>query len=276
MHFAAPGRGAENRAFLRGVDARTRARTPTNNLQELAIAIETTLRGTSRLGLALQLVLIIALSAAASRAMTPAQVVAGNVVTKLLFLGRMGLLLLVATVFLHLRGLGWRDMGLRRPLPSRMVVSVVGGLLASAVLVPSVRQLVSHLGGAAADYSAFERLKGNLPEYLYWALPVTLGSAAFGEELLFRGFVRDALQRLLGARSSLASCGAIALQAAAFGLLHLYQGWGGVATAGTMGLVLGVVWLASGRNLWAGIVAHGLLDLSSLTVIFLNGLPTAA
>ena len=249
---------------------------PRTILQELTIAIETTLRGTSRLGLAVQLLVVVALAATASRAMTPAQVVAGTVVTKLLFLGRMGLLLVVATVFLHVRGLGWKDMGLRRPAPSRMVVAVVGGLMASAVLVPGVRQLVSHFGGAAADYSAFERLKGNLPEYLYWALPVTLGSAAFGEEMLFRGFVRDALERLLGSLTSLACCAAIALQAALFGLLHLYQGWGGVATAGTMGLVLGVVWLASGRNLWAGIVTHGLMDLTSLTVVFFSGVPTVA
>jgi membrane protease YdiL (CAAX protease family) len=244
-------------------------------LQERIIPIDRSTSGLGRSGLALQLLVVIGLAAAVIPAMTPAQVVGGGVFAKLLFLARMGLLLLVAARFLHVRGLGWADVGLRRPRPGRMVGSVVGGLVGSMVLVAVLRQVLQHLGGAAADYSMFERLKGNLPEYLYWALPVTVGSAAFGEELLFRGFVRDAIQRLLPSHGAVAAVTAIALQALLFGLLHAYQGWGGVATAGTIGLVLGAVWRASGCNLWAAIVTHGLLDLTSLTVIFLSGVPAA-
>ena len=237
--------------------------------------IERRIQGASRYGLALQLLAIIVLSATLFPALTPRQVVGSGTLTKLLFMGRMGVLLTIATIFLRLRGLEWTDLGLRRPRLSRMIFSVVGGLFVSAALVAIVQQVVRRLGAPAADYSMFEPLKGNLTEYLYWALPVTLGSAALGEELVFRGFVRDALQRLLGSQDASTTSVAVALQAALFGLVHLYQGWSGVATAGTIGLVLGSVWLASGRNLWAGIVTHALLDLTSMTVIFFEGVPMA-
>ena len=113
--------------------------------------------------------------------------------------------------------------GLSRPRPVRMFLSILGGFGAAVVLVAVVGRLIRHAGGAAGDYSMFGPLKGNLPEYLFWAIPVSLGSAAFGEEMIFRGFLRDALQRLFGAQGWLAVSAVIVGQAALFGVVHLIR-----------------------------------------------------
>jgi membrane protease YdiL (CAAX protease family) len=126
-------------------------------------------------------------------------------------------------------------------------------------------------GVPAADYSMFRPLVGNPALYLFWVGPVSWGTAAFGEEMLMRGFVLDGFRRLLGGEGArLAAPGAVALQALLFGLLHAYQGLGGVVLTAVIGLAFGIIWLGSGRNLWAGIVIHGLIDSVSLTVLFLG------
>ncbi len=53
---------------------------------------------------------------------------------------------------------------------------------------------------------------------------------------------------------------AVVLQAAIFGAFHIYQGIGGVLTTTAAGLVLGLIWLVGGRNLWACVLLHGFVD----------------
>jgi membrane protease YdiL (CAAX protease family) len=80
-------------------------------------------------------------------------------------------------------------------------------------------------------------------------------AAGVGEEMAFRGFAVPGLALLTGS-----SWGAALISSLAFGLLHGYQGWLGVARTGAMGLVLAGVFLVSG-TLWPAILAHALLDL---------------
>jgi membrane protease YdiL (CAAX protease family) len=93
---------------------------------------------------------------------------------------------------------------------------------------------------------------------LVWIVVVAWGSAAFGEELLWRGFLMDRLGRLPGLRGR--AVAVVVIQAVLFGLPHAYQGWSGVAVTGTVGLILGWMRLRTGGNLWPLIIAHGLVD----------------
>lgn len=63
---------------------------------------------------------------------------------------------------------------------------------------------------------------------------------------------------------------AVVGQSVLFGLLHSYQGVGGVVTTAITGLTLGIVWWIAGRKLWPGIVIHALLDGTAMTAIFLG------
>ena len=62
--------------------------------------------------------------------------------------------------------------------------------------------------------------------FALWIVLVAWFAAGFGEELLYRGFLMDRLMRLRGMRG--AKWPAAIIQAAIFGLAHLYQGLGGV------------------------------------------------
>jgi membrane protease YdiL (CAAX protease family) len=89
---------------------------------------------------------------------------------------------------------------------------------------------------------------------------VSWGSAAFGEELLARGFILDRLAKVIGGRQSPAFVAAVFLQAAIFGAFHMYQGIGGAIVTAAAGLVLGLVWLFGRHNLWPSVLLHGLVD----------------
>ncbi len=195
----------------------------------------------------------------------------GSLVVKIVFLGRMGVFLLIATWLLHRQHRTWRDVGLRSLPWWRLIAAVPIGLIAISMAVATAKMLLIRAGYPVADYSAFRPLRGNLAEYLFRLLPVTLGSAAFGEEMIFRGFMLDAFERLLGGER-LATILAILLQATAFSLFHAYQGVGGMVTTAIVGFLLGVIWWAARRNLWPGVIIHAILDGSAMTAIFL-GMP---
>jgi hypothetical protein len=96
---------------------------------------------------------------------------------------------------------------------------------------------------------------------LVWA------SAAFGEELVFRGFLLTRLEILLGSGLT-ATATAVTGQALLFGVAHWYLGLRGVSTAALIGLAYGVVYVCNARNLAPLIVAHGLTDSLSLIAIY--------
>ena len=199
------------------------------------------------------------------------QAIGGNWLERAIVPGRMLLLVLAATCLLRWAGFSWRDVGFRRPVSLwRTGGLVVLGYLGIGLTFVLVSQLVlPWLGAAPKTLSIFAAVKGNAPEYLYWLLPVAWGSAAFGEELVFRGYLQSRLQTVLGA-SRTGAAGALFLQALIFGALHSYQGMGGAVLAGSTGLVLGLVYLAGRRNLWAPIILHGLVDTITLTAVFLG------
>jgi hypothetical protein len=55
-----------------------------------------------------------------------------------------------------------------------------------------------------------------------------------------------------------------------FGIGHSYKGPAGIVDSGMAGLILGAAFLLSGRNLWAPILAHGLIDTFGVTAEFLG------
>jgi membrane protease YdiL (CAAX protease family) len=56
-----------------------------------------------------------------------------------------------------------------------------------------------------------------------------------------------------------------------FGLGHTYQGLGGVIRVITLGILFGVAFLTTRRNLWPLIIAHALLDTMSFVGHYFGG-----
>ena len=184
----------------------------------------------------------------------------------------MALPLLAATAFLYRSGTTWRDLGFLRAMPFGRFVRLALGATVGAFVVTGflVTPVLRELGAPPVDASLLvDAIEGNTAVYLLFLFPVTWGSAAFGEELLARGFLLQRFSLLLG------TTGGMVMQALVFALGHGYQGFTGMVNLFVVGLVLGYVYLRSGRNLWPVIVAHGLINTLSITLVYLGyGDPT--
>lgn len=220
------------------------------------------LRAESRRRFALQLLAVAGLTLAAVTSLSVTDAIAGGWGAKLLIAGRMAVLIALCSYFLWSGRERWSDLGLRRPDHWWRVPLLVG---VGFVLVVAVSLLVHRaiLPGLGLEPPRMPRpLDGSasLAEGFYWGVVVAWGSAAFGEELLARGFILDRIRKLVGSERRHAALVAIAGQAALFGAFHLYQGFAGAILTGLTGLVLGLVWLWGGRNLWPCIILHGLVN----------------
>jgi len=61
-----------------------------------------------------------------------------------------------------------------------------------------------------------------------------------------------------------------------FGFAHGYQGATGIIDEGFMGLLLGLMYLGSGRNLLIPIIAHGVQDTVDVLLLYLGTYPMPA
>ena len=174
----------------------------------------------------------------------------------------------VATWRLRVSGQRWADVGLRTPPRwSRALLWAAAAyalVIAANVLV--VIPLARHFGWAPTDVAKLGAIAGNLPVLAFW-LAIAWTTAAFGEELLFRGFLQSRLSALFGGRAA-ASGAAILVQAVVFGLGHLGFGIRGAVTAAVVGVIFGAIYVVNGRNLWPLIIAHGVTDSVSLVALY--------
>jgi hypothetical protein len=180
----------------------------------------------------------------------------------------------LATRLLARRGTSWRELGFRRPADAGAAAAWALGLLAVDVLV--IPQLTAAAGSAfgwpSLQLAAFARLRGNLPLYLLLLIPISWGTAAFGEELIFRGFLARRLAEALGATRPAESLANV-VQALLFALGHAYLGPRGMLNAGLLGFAAGLASRLAGRNLWPVIIAHGFVDSIGITALYLGASP---
>lgn len=175
------------------------------------------------------------------------------------------LMLFLVWAGLHLRGQSWDYLGLRfgRPTVSAalraagLAVLLLVAALAAFVLGGMVMSGMVE-GGAAADTSGYDYLRGNLPMLLLTLIGVYIVSS-FGEEVIYRGFLMTRLTELSPDRRAGATA-ALFGSALLFGIAHYAWGPVGVVQTSLMGLVFGGGYLLLRRNLWILVLAHALMD----------------
>ncbi len=197
----------------------------------------------------------------------------------------LGITLLVFAGYMRLRGWSWTSYGLPSfPGPGRdgqrgkkrwLALKVFLVFVAFAAVVASIQ-----LGSVALDIAFMQvepegvedrwgAIEGNLPLFLVW-LGIIWTSAAFGEEIFFRGFLIVQLQKVFG-NTRWGAVLAVVLAAAVFGYGHYYyQGLRGFVETGAIGLVFGTLFLVYKRNLWPLIIFHGLIDTVGFTALYLG------
>ena len=180
------------------------------------------------------------------------------------------LAIVIGTTVLKKQGSGWRDLGLARPkswpktilIAVAALVAVVAGMIVSQIVVMNIPGLAIQ----PSDQSDYNPLTGNLPMLLYM-VAAAWTTVAFGEEMVFRAFLTFSLAGIfqdLKAKWALAVAGSSLL----FGLAHFDWGLAGMIDTAIMGLILGAIYLKSGRNLWITIIAHALGNTLKFILIY--------
>ncbi len=182
-------------------------------------------------------------------------------------------LFVVAWICLRARRVGWRSVGLLSwSISGRaMLIGALTGALLQFFSLYLLEPFIARLTGKLPDVSMFSNLVGNT-FFLLISLLIAWTIAAFGEEMVYRGYLLNRVAFLFGeTRASLVI--ALFITSVLFGLVHLYQGTSGMITTGFSGLVFGIAYLVNGRNLWAPIIAHGVYDTIGFVLIYLGRYP---
>ncbi|WP_298542031.1 CPBP family intramembrane glutamic endopeptidase [uncultured Aquimarina sp.] len=130
------------------------------------------------------------------------------------------------------------------------------------VMMPSV----TYLTGQPIDFSVFEPYKGNLPATLS-LFALIWASAAFGEEIVFRGYLMRQFTKFFGS-SKISLVINILLFGFIFGYIHAYQGLSGQILSGITGMLLAIIFHIRKNDLWFNIALHGFIDTVALVYIY--------
>jgi uncharacterized protein len=183
-------------------------------------------------------------------------------------------LLVLGWISLRVRGASWKSVGLARPRSWWSVVGwgLVVGFAMECLELFATQPLLIRLLHAPPDLSVLAQLRGSAT-LLVVVLVLTWTLAAFGEEMVWRGYVLNRIGDWI-ALPKLRWPVAVAVSSAVFGLAHFDQGWTGVIENALDGALLAGLYFASGRNLFLPIIAHGVTDSLDSLLIFSGHYPT--
>ncbi len=146
-----------------------------------------------------------------------------------------------------------------------VIAPIVAGMLFILwwfVLIPGV----TYVTGQPMDFSLFEPYKGDLVAVLT-LLPLVWLSAAFGEEILFRGYLMRQFTKFFGS-SSISLVLNILTFGVIFGWIHMYQGVSGQIVTGILGVLLAITFHIRKDDLWFNIAVHGFFDTIALALMY--------
>ncbi len=182
----------------------------------------------------------------------------------LIVLGLCALSLIVRREKLSVLGL----KKVERPLIMAAVVfilMVVWSLFTLAVSMP----ILNHLTGTTQDLSSFDNLQGDLAN-LTFLLIATWTLAAFGEEIVYRGYMQRRVRDILGdGREGIVV--AVLLTSLLFGIAHVEQGIIGAILTTMDAVVFSAIKLKYNDNLWAAILAHGFSNTIGIVTFYFTG-----
>jgi len=177
-------------------------------------------------------------------------------------------LFLVGLLSIRWRSGGLPAVGLVRPASWRRVFAVAAAAAAVRIVVPEITYLplLARFWPEPGAPAAAEAITGNLL-YALLALLVVWTLAAFGEEVVYRGYLSLRGAEALGGGRA-AQWTAMIAAAVLFGIGHYYKGPAGMLDSGFAGLLFGAAFLLTGRNLWTAILAHGFVDTVGVVFVY--------
>jgi membrane protease YdiL (CAAX protease family) len=181
------------------------------------------------------------------------------------------LALLAIWLISWLKQVGWSDVGLYRPESwSKTIKMALFAMLIVQIICVLQGTLQYFLDTPTPDLSSYEERM--TPLWLLRWIVISWTTAGFGEEVIYRGFYMKQIARLFGEQKRSSWVIGLVLSSIIFGLVHFHQGPGGMVGTALVGLVYGIFYLRSGRNLWVPIIAHGLTGTIRFILLYLSQL----
>jgi len=157
------------------------------------------------------------------------------------------------------------DIGLKRP--GSWIGAIAIGVGFGVALKLLMKAVVLPYFGGPATAPIYQHLHGDLNAFLI-EVPQMIVLAGFAEEVVFRGFLINRLQAVLGS-SIVSGILIVVLTAAIFGPLHyMEQGFFGALQATIVGVVFASLYLLNGQRLWSLIFAHAAFDVVAIYLIY--------
>ena len=190
-----------------------------------------------------------------------------------IFFSKTPYLLAFGWLSMRLRRVSWKCVGLTlfRDWKSTLLYGFAAGLFLECFQLFISQPFLVRILHKQPDLELFQSLRGNWKVTLIFiALAWTL--AAFGEEMVYRGYLMNRVADFFQ-RTRAAWIISLVVVHVGFGLAHAYQGITGIIDEGLSGLLLGILYLRTGRNLAVPIVAHGLIDTIDFVLIYAGKYP---
>ena len=154
-------------------------------------------------------------------------------------------LFLLGWISIRLRGLRWKDVGLKldQPFLKLLALGVAVGVAMEALELFATQPLLTRIFGQGPDLHQLQRLIGNT-QLLILGIVLAWVLAAFGEEAVYRGYLLNRCADLLG-RSTTAWTASAVFITVLFGLAHFPQGPAGIVENIIDGAILVAVYFAT-------------------------------
>ncbi|MEO9484206.1 MAG: CPBP family intramembrane glutamic endopeptidase [Ekhidna sp.] len=171
----------------------------------------------------------------------------------------------LATALLYYRKQSWKDLGLTKPKNYQRLFIIVAVTLAGTVLSIMLFQIfLADMFPSSGESAASANMsKAQSTVIAIVSILTAVWIESFLEELQDRGFSLNRFQSLFS-KVPFSAVLAVLMQAAIFGFRHSYDLSERSMTTGLIGLVFGIVYVVTGRNLWPLIFAHIMLNTMSM------------
>lgn len=171
----------------------------------------------------------------------------------------------LATLLLYLRKQSWKDLGLTKPASYRRLfvisaITLIGTIISIMIFQIFFADLLPN-GSESIVSSQVDKTESTVGMVVSIMAVVWLES--FLEELQDRGFSLNRFESLFS-KVPLSAVIAVLMQAAIFGFRHSYDLSERSVMTGLIGLIFGIAYVVSGRNLWPLIIAHIILNTISM------------
>lgn len=170
-------------------------------------------------------------------------------------------IIIIAAYHLEYKGKAFSSLGFYREKFTAQNLLLIAPITAFGLFVFYVAALVpaiEMLTGVPIDLSQLNDLEGDLSTTLIW-LGIIWVTAAFGEEIIFRGFLMRQFVKFFG-ESRISLIMNILVCCSFFGFMHWQQGITGQLVAGSTGAMLALVFYFRKYDLWFNVMVHGFFN----------------